>query len=289
MNKCWCGNQVLEEYSDNYYVCRNCGTLVTKKIINKEITEVKDEDHDLYGKNYWLNKMSDIAGANSIDALIQQYLGGRVLYWIKYILKYIPIDSSIAEVGCGLGQLAYLMKLLGYQQTAYEISPAICDFLTQEMGLKVICGEFGSKNEIYEAILCFDLIEHLLEPKNFALECYRSMWGRGIFCCQTPCYTEEWSYEEMLLNKPDFEHLLVPEQHIYIFSKRSISRLLRETGFTNVCFEPPAFGEHYDMFLFASNKAIEPLNQEEIQKKLMSKECGRLIRVLIDFFNRLNQ
>lgn len=288
MEKCWCGNESLQEYSEDYYVCTKCGTLVTKKDIDESIYEIIDEDNDLYGKNYWEKKMVELSGETSVDGLIQQYLGGRVIYWMKYILKYIPIECSVAEVGCGLGQLAYLMKTIGYQQKAYEISPDICRFLRREMGLDVVCGEMGCVNEIYEAILNFDLLEHLKEPQLFVEECSQRLWGKGIFCCQTPCYNEEWSYEEMLINRPEFKNLLVPEQHIYIFSKRSITKLLYDAGFLYVNFETPAFGENYDMFLFASKEKIEMLSDEEVKKELSNTQNGRIIRVLLDFFDRLS-
>lgn len=289
MNSCWCGNDNLTEYSKDYYVCKTCGTLVTKYDITPQIYNVMDEENDLYGENYWTEKMMNLAGETSIKSLIQQYLSGRALYWLRYILKYIPVNSSVAEVGCGLGQLAYLMKFTGYQSRVYEISPNICGFLKNEMGLNVICGEFGSVNEIYEAVLCFDLLEHLIDPRAFIKESSSRLWGRSIFCCQTPCYTEEWSYEEMLEKSPSFEGLLTPEQHVYIFSKRSIVKLLREVGFNYIYFETPAFGEHYDMFLFASLKPFSKLDNEEIEKNLLKTEYGKIVEVLLDFFQRLNQ
>ncbi len=288
MRKCWCGNQSLEEYSDNYYVCRLCGTLITKQEISETISCVNDENNDLYGSNYWNERMLRLSGEENIDELIQRYLGERVLYWLGYILEYIPIDSSIAEVGCGLGQLAYMMKCVGYQQKAYEISPVICNMLKNKMGLDVVCAEFGQINEIYEAILSFDLLEHLVDPVSFVSECKDRLWGRKIFCCQTPCYTEEWTYEEMLVNKPSFKELLVPEQHIYIFSKRSITKLLNSVGFNYINFEKPAFGEGYDMFLFASSNPIIKISKNEVEQQLYNVQYGRIIKVLLDFFNRLN-
>lgn len=228
MNKCWCGNENLDEYSKDYYVCHECGTLITKREISDCISEVTDEEDDLYGSNYWTDKMMKLSESENIYELIQQYFGGRVPYWMQYILKYIPYGDTVAEVGCGLGQLSLVLKDFGFQQTAYEVSPQICDFLREEMGLNVVCGEFGTVNEIYEAIINFDLLEHLTDPRSFVKECGERLWGRSIFCCQTPCYTEEWSYEEMMQKKPEFSDLLEPDQHIYIFSKRAIEKLLRE-------------------------------------------------------------
>jgi SAM-dependent methyltransferase len=288
MDKCWCGNTELENYSNDYFVCRKCGTLVTKKSINIDNTVIVNETTDLYGENYWTERMLKLSGATDVNELIHQYLTGRVLYWIQYILKYIPINNTVAEVGCGLGQLAYTMKHIGYQMKVYEISPEICRFLRNKMGLDTFCGEFGTENEIYETILSFDLLEHLEKPEEFVFECYDRLWGTGIFCCQTPCYTEEWTYEEMLLRKPSFNELLIPDQHIYIFSKRSIKTLLENAGFKYITFEPPAFGEYYDMFFIASKESVNVKSSSEVREELYNVEGGRLINVLIDFYSRLS-
>lgn len=287
MNKCWCGNDLLDEYSEDYYVCHKCGTLVTKREADSRITEIHNERTELYGSNYWTDKMVQKAGVNTLEELILSYLGGRVPYWLRYIIKYIPLNTSVAEIGCGLGPLSYILKMLGYTQTAYEISPEICEFIKRKMGLNTVCGEFGSVNEIYESILTFDLLEHLIDPKAFMKECRARLWGKSIFCCQTPCYTEEWTYEEMLREKKEFSCLMVPEEHIFIYSKRSITKLLADAGFPYVVFEPPAFGEYYDLFLFASPKPITCVTDAEIEREFLETPNGLLIKTWLDFFKRL--
>ncbi len=288
MKKCWCGNQLLDEYSDDYYVCHACGTLIAKKEADHLLTTVRDEDRELYGSNYWTEVMVKESKVGNIEELIQIYFGGRVPYWLQYIVRYVPFQSSIAEIGCGLGQLSFALKSLGFQQTAYELSPGVCRFLKRKMGLQAVCGEFGCVNEIYDAILSFDLLEHLVNPVGFIKECRARLTGKRIFCCQTPCYTEDWTYEEMLSRKPEFVTHLIPKQHLYIFSQRSVTKLLTESGFPYIVFEPPAFQEHYDMFLFASPDPIVEESAQAIMDGFYATPNGILMKVLIDFFNRLN-
>lgn len=289
MDKCWCGNTSLEEYSQDYYVCHACGTLVSKSEFDPSATRIHNEDKQLYGSNYWTEKMVQKAEVQNVEELIALYFGGRVPYWIQYIVKYIPFYSSVAEIGCGLGQLSFILKFMGYGQTAYEVSSQICSFLKRNMDLNIVCGEFGCINEIYDAILSFDLLEHLMEPKMFVNECRERLMGKSIFCCQTPCYTEEWSYEDMLKEKPEFSYHLVPEQHIFIFSKRSMTKLLEESGFPYIVFEPPAFGEYYDMFVFSSPFPLASFSEEEMKNEFSKTPNGLFIRIFIDFFKRLSQ
>ena len=88
--------------------------------------------------------------------------------------------------------------------------------------------------------------------------------------------------------KPEFSNLLEPDQHIYIFSKRAIERLLQEEGFEYIVFEPPAFGEYYDMFLFASPNPIEELDERERQIGLYECPDRLLLNTWIDFFKKLS-
>lgn len=289
MKKCWCGNEELREYSIDYNVCNSCKTLVTKEEIISSITSVADEENDLYGINYWESKMLSLSKESDTNALIQSYLKGRVPYWTHYILKYIPLNHKIAEIGGGLGSLSYFLKFIGYRGDIYELSPSICHFLENEMGLNVICGELGSRDESYDSILAFDLFEHLLEPSEFLQECKNKLFTeKGVLCLQTPCYNPDWSYEEMLVSFPAFKDLLLPKEHIFIYSKESIQKFLKLHGFGSIYFEKPAFGENYDMFLFASEQPIEIIDNERIGTELRKQNNWRIAEIVLEFFERLN-
>ena len=98
MKQCWCGNQEFSSYSQDYYLCPCCKTLVSKEDYHEKIYLVSDEKQDLYGKNYWEQLMTKEAEVESIDDIIDMYLEGRCLYWLKYILKYISYHDEVAEV-----------------------------------------------------------------------------------------------------------------------------------------------------------------------------------------------
>lgn len=285
MDRCWCGNDKLKEYSENYFFCSQCKSLVSKVIFEDNIYHVEDENDDLYGGNYWEEVMTQEAGVDTLDEIIDLYLHERGIYWLKYIVKYLPFNSRVAEIGCGLGQLAYLMRFLGYQQIAYELSPAICRYVSQKLGINIVCQTFGERNEKYDAILAMDVFEHILNPHEFLRECSEHITDRGILCLQTPCYDEALTYEKMRQEKPRFERLMVEEQHIFIYSKKSITQILERYGFTNIIFEPAFFGNDYDMFLFASKEKINVNTDEEIDNYLNSAENGRLIKAIITLFD----
>lgn len=281
MKKCWCGNDKLCDYSESYFKCNKCNTLISKRELETAIYNVQDEAKDLYGKNYWEVSMIKASGKSSISEIVDMYLTERVPYWLQYILKYVKLGSSVAEVGCGLGQLQYVMKRLGYNQLAYELSPDICNYIENNLGVKAHCGSMEEQRGKYDGILAFDLLEHLMDPLQFMEQCEKSLKETGVLCFQTPCYNPQFSYEEIKKIKGRFEEQLKSEQHIYLYSKESITELLRKFGFRHIIFEPAYFGDDYDMFLFASRSEIAINSQEEIDTFLNSAENGRLVKAIL--------
>ena len=281
MEQCWCGNRELAEYSKEYYKCDKCHTLISKMKFQDSLENIKNEENDLYGSNYWEISMTKEAGKKTLDEVIDMYLSERVLHWLKYILKYIRLGSIVAEVGCGLGQLQYVLKQLGYSQLGFELSPEICSYVEEKLGVHMHCGAFEGENSSYDGIIALDLFEHLMDPLGFMEQCSECLKESGVLCLQTPCYDSELSFDEMKVAKGRFEHLLREEQHIYLYSKDAMMEILKKYGFEYVVFEPAYFGDDYDMFCFASKKELKANTDEEINNFLNKEENGRLVKAML--------
>ena len=289
MKKCWCGNEVNQKYSEHYYVCEECHTLVSDVDFSKEIEHVKNEDEDLYGKNYWEKLMCKLTGKNSLDEVIDHYLQERTLYWIQYLLKYRLPEAEVAEIGAGIGQFSYLMKQVGYGQTGFELSEEICKYATQTLNVNMHQGDIADMEKQYDMIVSFYLLENILAPHDFVERCKQHLKEEGIFCFQTPCYNPELSYEEMKEKAPRFQSHLTEFQHINLFSRKSAEKLLREHGFNYINFEPAVFGDDYDMFVFASRVPMKQNSEKEINAYLNSTESGRLIKGMISLYTQVNE
>lgn len=285
MKNCWCGNDEIKEYSASYYKCDKCHTLISKYDFRSAIYDIKDERNDLYGKNYWEVSMTKAAGKSTLSEVVDMYLTERVVYWLKHVLKYVKLGADVAEVGCGLGQLQYVLNRIGYSQKAFELSPDICKYMEKELGVITHCGPFVQQDNAYNGILAFDLFEHLTEPEEFLDGCAKSLREKGVLVFQTPSYDANKSYEDMMESSPKFEEQLKAEQHIYLYSRESISMMLEKYGFTNIIFEPAFFGDDYDMFLFASKEPIQINSENEIDDYLNSVPNGRLVKAMIKLFD----
>ena len=287
--ECWCGNKIEKKYSQHYFVCENCHTLISDVDFTEKILHVKDEEKDLYGKNYWEEMMCRLSGKKNLDEIIDYYLQERTLYWIQYALKYRLPKAKVAEIGAGLGQMLYLMKQVGYQEIGFELSKEICEYNKKNLGVNMYQGDIGETDNKFDFIMAFDLLEHIIEPEEFLKRCTNHLAASGIICIQTPCYNEKWSYDEMLEKAPRFKNLLTEFQHIHLFSRSSMEKLLREQGFEYINFEPAVFGDDYDMFVFASKTPMKQNTEEEIDTYLNSIPTGRMIKSMISLYTQVNE
>lgn len=286
MKACWCGNTSFEAYSEWYDKCPQCKTLVSKKDINYD--ENKVVETDFYGKDYWLDKMVKASGKQSVDELIDLYLEERAVYWLKHFFQFkLPGKTNVAEVGCGLGQFSYYLKEVGYQQTAFELSPTICKYISEKMGINIRCGGLDGASQEYDAIVAMDVFEHLIDPKAFLTLADRLLQEDGILFLQMPCYDSNLNYEAMLNEKPRFTEQLKAEEHVYLYSKDSIQAILSEFGFSYISWMDAFFGNDYDMFLAAGRRPLNIFSDEEIDKALCRQPNGYLIRSLIHIWNAL--
>lgn len=289
MTRCWCGNEVRQKYSEHYYLCEKCQTLVSDVDFSEEIVHVENEEKDLYGKNYWEGLMCELTGKKSLDEVIDYYLQERTLYWLQYLLKYRLPRASVAEIGAGIGQFSYLINRVGYEQTGFELSSEICRYAEETLGITMHQGDIGDVSKEYDIIAAFDLLEHLVNPDSFMERCAQHLREDGIFCFQTPCYNPELSYKEMLDKAPRFHTLMTEFQHVNLFSRAAVEKLLKKHEFQYINFEPAVFGDDYDMFVFASRVPMRQNTEEEINACMNSMENGRLIKSMISMYKQVNE
>lgn len=92
------------------------------------------------------------------------------------VLKYIPSNKTILDVGCGSGYLSKLLKEKNNIVYGIDSSKEACEIAKQYID-KVICRDIEKikktifKNEFFDIIIFSDILEHLKDPliilKNF--------------------------------------------------------------------------------------------------------------------------
>jgi 2-polyprenyl-3-methyl-5-hydroxy-6-metoxy-1,4-benzoquinol methylase len=287
MRACWCGNSTYRPFGVEYGECDNCGTLVYLKDTPPENLLVKDDESDFYGKKYWLERQQDRFGTGSIFGRARTDLTERNLYWLRTLLQFRLPPGKVMELGCSHGSFVALMQHAGFNAMGVEMSPWVVEFAQKTFGVPILLGpieDLDVPSGSLDVIVLMDVLEHLPNPVRTMESCLQLLKPEGILLVQTPEFQEKARYEDLVEEKASFLEMLIPEEHIYLFSKNSASRLFRQLGAEHIEFEPAIFS-HYDMFFAVGRHPIRRNTTEETDLALEATPSGRIARALLDVYN----
>jgi hypothetical protein len=123
------------------------------------------------------------------------------------------------------------------------------------------------------------VIEHLPDPVGTLAHCVGLLKPRGILLIQTPEFPEA-DRAALEASGSRFIEQLKPEEHVFLFSPRSIRALLARAGAASATFEPACFA-HYDMFLVAGREPLSPLEDADMAQALEASAPGRVVQALL--------
>lgn len=285
MNKCWCGSTSLEHFNRDYYKCAKCNCLVSKMEFDDSIVNISNEETNLYGENYWKEHLKKDYNLPTIDERAFSDLSERCVYWLSFLLKYRLPPAKVLEIGCGSGSFVYMMEKSGYYSTGTELSKNICDINSKTFGINMLCGAIENleiAESTYDIVVLMDVFEHLFDPLESIKEITQILKDDGILVIQTPNYTGQ-SIDKIKKEYKAFLQQLKPNEHIHLFNKTSVSRILEDHGFNDIIFEDPLFS--YDLFLFASKKKLVENSKNEIVQYLANSPKTRFVLALLDLYN----
>jgi 2-polyprenyl-3-methyl-5-hydroxy-6-metoxy-1,4-benzoquinol methylase len=288
MRACWCGNTDFRPFGPEYGECTVCGTLAYLKEMPSNKLLVQNDELDFYGKSYWLERQQDAFGTGDIFTRARTDLTERNLHWLKALLKYSLPGAKALELGCSHGSFVALLRLAGYDASGVEMSPWVVEFGKQTFGVPISVGPLENLDAppgSLDIIVSMDVLEHLPDPVTTMARCLELLKPDGLLLLQTPQFRNGVSYEELRESKGRFLEMLIPEEHIYLFSEDSAARLFRQLGAEYIQFEPAIFG-HYDMFFAVSRAPFRTQTQEQIRTALESFPNGRLTLALLDLRER---
>jgi 2-polyprenyl-3-methyl-5-hydroxy-6-metoxy-1,4-benzoquinol methylase len=283
---CWCGCRDLHPYSPEYRACRRCGTLVSRVGLTGEEIPVRDDESDFYGKTYWLGHQTDELGLPDITRRARADVSERCMHWLWALLRFKQPPARILEVGCAHGGFVALARWAGFDATGLELSPWVVEFGRRTFGVPMLQGtvqEQGLAEKSFDAVVLNDVLEHLADPAATLDHCARLLKDDGVLLVQTPCYPEGASFEVLQARKDRFLEMMegLARQHLYLFSRRAVGRLLGELGFAAVEFLPALF--EYDMYLVAGKEAIPQADREALAGVLAGSPEGRMKLAWLDF------
>lgn len=170
------------------------------------------------------------------------------LRWSLEALRNLTPDSRVLEVGCGAGQFIRAVKtnrpelqcwgtdisrvaLAEAEKTGSEVS-----FLIQEDN------KLPFVNSFVNAVLVYDVLEHVSDPKKFLEEIYRVLEPGGVFYAFVPCEGDILSLWNLLRRKKGIPLTEKYAGHIQHFSRKDLKKLFLETGFE---IQELTYSEHF--------------------------------------------
>jgi len=292
MNKrlCWCGNETVIPFSNEYVRCSECGTLISVVGLTDEQLKVENDDDAFYGKQYWLEHQSKDLGFPNIFERSRNDLVDRNLHWLKTLLKYKRPPSKVLELGCSHGSFVAMLGHAGYDAAGMEMSPWVVEFARETFDIPVFVGPIETvelENSTYDVLALMDVMEHLPDPVGTLRRALDLLKPDGILLIQTPQFREEMNYQMLVETSGAFLEQFKSDEHLYLFTKDSAARLFRQLGAEYIQFEQPIFHQ-YDMFFVVSRQPIQQLEPAEAAPPLESPD-GRFIQALLDQSARIQK
>ncbi|MDA9101202.1 class I SAM-dependent methyltransferase [Omnitrophica bacterium] len=155
-------------------------------------------------------------------------------------------NHSLLDVGCGVGHFMNAAKKRDWKVTGLDISKIASEAALEAYGVDVKVGtleEAPIKPATFDAITMWDVIEHIRRPLENVRAANRLLKINGILVMKTPneaglfkkialfCYRLFGRRGSFLLKYVYY----VP--HYFSYSRRTMNRLLRQTGFKPVAYE----------------------------------------------------
>jgi SAM-dependent methyltransferase len=184
--------------------------------------------------------------------------------------------GRLLEVGCAHGALVKLLDLAGFEAVGMEMDDSIVRKARAWFDIEVVEGPVESMPEDtkkFDVVVMLDVLEHLPQPLDTVRAIVRLLKPDGLLVIQSPEYQKD--------RKGSWQNFVVPE-HLFLFTRESVCKLLREVGLDHVRFETPIFPN--DFFLFASAQPFSPITVEKIEAALCSSADGRIALGMLDLW-----
>ncbi len=225
-----CGDTPLHYAKKNGYVFWRspaCGLLFVWPYL-------KTAPGEIYQQDYFEGAKSGFGYAD-YDA-DKSVLEGFFRKFLKRLAMHVPQKGRLLDVGAATGHFVGLAEEADWQAQGIDIS-AHGVALGKKKGLRMeraTLDDFASNEESFDVMTLWDVIEHLPDPFAALDRCKVLLKTGGVLAINTP--DGESAFARLMGSR---WHALVPPEHVCIFNRRALERVLRERGFEILHAEHP--------------------------------------------------
>ena len=243
---CWCGASPSAPLGDAYALCDVCGSVICTDRYDVDDYTSTSRETAFYGARYWSDHVPNELGLPGLETRARTDLTERAIYYLDRALVYLAPGNTVLELGCAPGSLGYLFARAGLQVTGVELGKTTVEFVRRTFRLDDIHEGPLERLDLqrrFDAVVAIDLLEHLPRPLETLRVCHARLEDGGALILQTPCYRGEQADWKML----------VPGEHLFLYSEASVRALLGRAGFNVVEIGPSLFP--HDMWIVACTGA----------------------------------
>jgi len=207
------------------YYCEPCqhGFLVPDQNL-----DTKTYYAESYRQEYSHNAEVAATNASEIFKVYRHYQRDR----ISAISPYLTETTKLLEVGASSGQFLVNIKDRVAQVSAIELDKACCTFMQTELSISAdsdFLRESIFRDETYDVVCSFQVMEHVISPVTFISELYQSTKEGGTIFIEVPNLHDPllsvWNVEAY---KTFFYH----SAHLHYFTESSLRKTAMDAGFS---------------------------------------------------------
>ncbi|PIZ52009.1 hypothetical protein COY27_01490 [Candidatus Woesearchaeota archaeon CG_4_10_14_0_2_um_filter_33_13] len=145
--------------------------------------------------------------------------------------------GRILDVGTAGGSFLHVAKKDGWDVSGCEPNKWLTEWSEKHYNLKITPGTIfdgNYKDEYFDVVTLWDVLEHVPNPKLVLLECNRVLKEDGLLVINYPDYG---SWIAKLMGR---RWVFLLSVHLYYFTPKTIKLILNKTGY-NVIKESPHF------------------------------------------------
>ena len=213
---------------DGFHIvrCRQCGLIYVNPRYQKELLQ------QIYTETYYehdgLKNGPEFFG-------YEDYLADEENIRITFAKRLKTVEryankGRLLDVGCATGFFLDLARRKGWKVVGTEVSRFSVHYVQERFDLDVRLGALRGlmfDAETFDAVTMWDVIEHVIDPVGELQEVRRILREGGLLSIITP---DAGSLVARLLGDR-WEEFRRVREHIYFFSRHTMTEMLRKTGF----------------------------------------------------------
>lgn len=217
----------FKERNFAYFLCKKCQVaFLYPRITKKDI-------YQIYKGKYF--SFQHKPGNKLIDSI----LSWELYPYDKYICQVVKEGGRrLLDVGCGSGDFLYKMQKRGWD--VYGIEPFLeaVNASRKKVGEeRILKGELPKvkfRNKNFDVVTLWGVLEHLPNPLIYISKIHSLLGKRGYFIMEVP------NLDSFLLSIfGNNYNWLSTNEHVFIYSKKGVKKLLNDNGFSTVPIYSP--------------------------------------------------